>query len=135
MKSNEKPCVFICFQQKVLKNIDFLYVSAKVNLLSQFPWGSARPGSQKALEQLWPEWGTKKCPMFPDLLQNHCILLCFEGIRAQGTFFSGPAILPEFTKAPKIIEFLWFLTITSGCLEVPGGRGSGKEVYVQALGV
>ena len=53
----------------------------------------------------WPECGPKKCPMFPELLQNHCILLCFESTRAQGTFLGGPGIFKKIAGLWKPLFF------------------------------
>ena len=89
VQSSEKPWVFIYFDQKVFKNFVFYMFLRKIIFGGPVSSGGPGPRLQKTFGGLRPESGIQKSPMFPELLQNHCILLCFGGVRSHVVFFGG----------------------------------------------
>ena len=80
----------------------------KLNLVTGFLGGAGSARVIKVVEQPRAKYGTRKFAKFPELLQNHCILLCFEGIVAEVVFFRA---LGNFRNFPRPMEFIAFCCV------------------------
>ena len=91
---------------------------AKLNLVTWFPRGAVLARVIKAVDQLQPKCGTRKFPMFLELVQNHCIFLRFDSIGAEVVFFRALEKIRDFPRPTKSIEFSCISVLDTGILGV-----------------
>ena len=90
----------------------------RLNLVTRFPRGAVWARVIKAVEQLRPKCGTRKFPMFPELVLNHCIFLCFESTGAEVVFFRALEKIRDFPIPTKFIVFSCISVPDTGILRV-----------------